>query len=58
MNNEKIELCAIMSDEISVKSGAHLASVLGLRLVRTETEKTCVHDVIDLGMSQAKSRQP
>jgi hypothetical protein len=47
-----------MSDEISVKSGAHLASVLGLRLVRTETEKTCVHDVIDLGMSQAKSRQP
>ena len=57
MNNEKIELCAIMSDEISVKSGAHLASVLGLRLVRTETEKTCV-PIIDLGMSQAKSRQP
>ena len=57
MNNEKIEFCAIMSDEISVKSGAHLASVLGLRSVCIETEKTCV-SIIDLGMSQAKSRQP
>ena len=39
-----------MSDEISVKSGAHLARVLGLRLMCTETEKTCV-PIIDLGMS-------
>ncbi len=41
MNNEKIEFCAIISDEISIKSGAYPTSVLVLRLVRAETE-TCV----------------
>jgi hypothetical protein len=41
MNNEKIKFCAIMSDKISMKSGAHPTSVLALRLARTETE-TCV----------------
>jgi hypothetical protein len=45
VNNEKIEVCAIiMSDEIdetSRKSGAHLAGVLALRLMHTETE-TCM----------------
>jgi hypothetical protein len=37
MNNKKIEFFAIMSDEISMKSGAHPTSVLALRLVCTES---------------------
>ncbi len=41
MNNEKIKVGAIISDETSRKSGTHFAGVLVLRLMHTKT-KTCM----------------